>query len=148
MTLHAPKISLIWCLFIEGGIETEIRRIKVFSYFPGLYIYSVKRPSGLPIPHCSIFFLLLFFFFLRFYLFRERKREGERKGEKHGSVASHTCPNQGPGPQPRHVPWPGIQLMTFHFAVWQPTNWAMLARAYPSLFSITVGDGQSLKTQR
>ena len=46
-------------------------------------------------------------FLKRFYLFnfRERGREGEREGEKHQCVvASHTPPNWGPGPQPRHVP--------------------------------------------
>ena len=30
--------------------------------------------------------------------------------------------------QPRYVPWPGIQPMTFHFAGWCPTNWASLVR--------------------
>ena len=38
-------------------------------------------------------------------------------------VWTHT-PNQGPGPQPRHVPWPGIEPATFQFAVWRLTHWA------------------------
>lgn len=27
-----------------------------------------------------------------------------REGEKHGSAASHTCPNWGLNPHPRHLP--------------------------------------------
>ena len=45
-------------------------------------------------------------------MFRNRGREGggEREKhpcarEKHRSAASH----RGPGPKPRHVPWPGIR---------------------------------------
>ena len=59
------------------------------------------------------------FFFLTF---REWRREGEREGEKHPCArcvreTSIGClsdaPNQGPGPQPRHVPWLGIEPATF-----------------------------------
>ena len=73
--------------------------------------------------------------FFSFINSRERGREGENKGEKHQSVAPCMCPNwglnldQGPNPQHRHVPWPGIEPMTFQFAGWQPTHWATLARA-------------------
>ena len=49
-------------------------------------------------------------------------REAEREGEKCQCARDtsigcllHT-PNWGPGPQPRHVPWPGIKPMTFGFA--------------------------------
>ena len=77
----------------------------------------------------------LFFFFLRFYLFilRESGREGERKRnirvcEKYWSVASHTYPNRGLGPQP------GIKPMTFCSAGWCPTKWASPVRVKPFLF--------------
>ena len=52
------------------------------------------------------------------YLFsRERGREEEKEGEKHQCVvASHMAPNWGPRPQPRHVPWLGIELMTLWFS--------------------------------
>ena len=49
-------------------------------------------------------------------------REGGKEGEKHWCVrdTSISCPlhapNWGPGPKPRHVPWPGIELSTFQFA--------------------------------
>ena len=64
-----------------------------------------------------------------YLFFRERGREREREGEKHWcekhqSVASHTHP------QPRHVPWPGIELAIFHFVGQHPTNWATPAKVY------------------
>ena len=58
----------------------------------------------------------LYFSFLRLYLFifRQKGREGEREGEKHLCVvASHTPPYWGPGLQPRHVPWLGIEPQPF-----------------------------------
>ena len=70
-------------------------------------------------------------FLKRFYLFifRLRKRGGGREGEKHQSVASCMHPDWGLNLQPRNVPWPGIELVTFCFAGWCPTNWATLVRA-------------------
>ena len=38
-------------------------------------------------------------------------------------------PSQGPNLQPRHVPWPGIELVTFHFVGRCPARWATLLRA-------------------
>ena len=60
------------------------------------------------------------FLFLRFYLFIFResgeKREKERErnidvSEKHQSVAPCMCPHWGWHQQPRHVPWPGIDIL-------------------------------------
>ena len=62
----------------------------------------------------------------------EREEERERNigvREKHQSVFSHMCPIQGPNLQPRHVPWPGIKPVIFHFAGCCPTNWATPIRA-------------------
>ena len=39
------------------------------------------------------------------------------------------APNWGPGPQPRHVPWPRIKLVTFQFAHQHSIHWATPARA-------------------
>ena len=68
-----------------------------------------------PLPQ-SIKFI---FIFKRFYLFIFRERGKE--GKKHQCVRetwigclSHAH-NWGPGPQPRHVPWLGIELATFWF---------------------------------
>ena len=57
--------------------------------------------------------------FLKFYLFifRERGREGGRKRGRETSMCG--ClprgPHQGPGPQPRHVPWLRIKPVTLWF---------------------------------
>ena len=64
-------------------------------------------------------------FLERFYLFifRERGREGDREGEKHHGVRETSicfllhAPRQGPCPQPKHVPWLGIELVTFQLQV-------------------------------
>ena len=83
------------------------------------------------------YMLTFFFFFLIFYLFTfsKRGREGEREGEKHQcerdtsiGYLSHN-PNWGPSPQPRHVPWSGIEPATFWFTGWHSIHWATPARA-------------------
>ena len=71
------------------------------------------------------------YFFKRFYwfIFRERGREGEREGEKHQCVvASYVPPTGDLGPQPRHVPWLGIELAILWFAGQRLIHWAMRAR--------------------
>ena len=67
--------------------------------------------------HAGFFFKMLFIYF-----FRERGREGEREAEKHQCVREtlngsllHTS-NWGLGPQPRHVPWPRMEPVTFWIA--------------------------------
>ena len=81
-----------------------------------------------------------YLFFKRFYLFIVRGEGRGRNievGEKHQLVASHTpplAPNQGPGLKPRHVPWPGIEPVTFCFAGQRPTHWATLVRAVVESF--------------
>ena len=39
------------------------------------------------------------------------------------------APYWGPGPQPRHVPWLGIELVTLWFTGWCSIHWATPARA-------------------
>ena len=55
-----------------------------------------------------------FFFFLRFYLFifREQGREEEREREMSMCGCLSRGPHWGPGLQPRHVPWLGVQPVT------------------------------------
>ena len=69
-------------------------------------------------------------FLKRFYvfIFRERGRAGERETEKHPCVVSSHTPNRGPGPQPSHVPWQGIQPATLWFAGRRSIHWATPAR--------------------
>ena len=73
------------------------------------------------------------FFFKDFiYLFLERRGRREKNidvWDKHPSVASCNAPNCRPAPQPRHMPWPGIELVTFPYAGWHPTHWASPVRA-------------------
>ena len=47
------------------------------------------------------------------------------------SVCGHlSCtPHRGPGLQPRHVPWLGIELATLWFAAWHSVHWATPAMA-------------------
>ena len=70
---------------------------------------------AIPFAHFYSFFQIRFFVLI-FYLFtfRARGREGERQGEKQQCVRATSihclshAPYWGPGLQPRHVPWPGI----------------------------------------
>ena len=65
--------------------------------------------------------------FKRFYLFIfERGREWE----KHECVVSSCAPPYcGPGLQPRHVPWPWIELVNLWFASWHSIHCTTPARA-------------------
>ena len=81
-------------------------------------------------------------FFLRFYLFvfKERGREREREGGKqHAREMLIGCllqvPSQGPGLQPRHGPWPEIKQVTFWFAGWCSTHWAMPGQGHSLILS-------------
>ena len=62
--------------------------------------------------------------------FRERVRVGERRGEKHRYVRETGigcllhAPNWGPGPQPGHVPWLGMELVTLWFTGQHSIHWA------------------------
>ena len=74
--------------------------------------------------------IIFFFKILFLFIFRERGREVEREGEKHQcergtSIACplHTC-SRGPGQQPGHVPWPGMEPVTIWFARRHPIHWA------------------------
>lgn len=72
--------------------------------------------------------------FLRLFIFRdgeEKEKERERTisgREKHRSVQLRG--NWEPGPEPRHVSWPGIKPVTLRFAGLWPTHWATRARAH------------------
>ena len=44
------------------------------------------------------------------------------------------APYWGPGPQPSHVPWLGIELVTLWFTGWHWIHWATPARAHLVLF--------------
>ena len=61
-----------------------------------------------------------------------RKREKERNSnmkEKHGSVASLHIPHQGSNPQPKYVPWLGMEPTTFWCTGRHSNQLNLLARA-------------------
>ena len=70
--------------------------------------------SSTPPSEVTTNLVLVFIFFLMFYLFIFRREEEMEKeeGEKHQCARDTLicyllcAPNWGPGPQPRHVPWP------------------------------------------
>ena len=107
------------------------------------------------------FFLLLQEFFLCLLLFiidifkrffnlpLERRERREKKRKRNISVAiyqlvaSHMLPtghasNLGPGLQPRHVPWLGIEVGPFRFADWCSVHWDAPARALCVFFIVVV----------
>ena len=98
----------------------------VWKYFIGnnyLVFERLEEVTYKPIcTWCSLFwkgyiFGYLFNFLLKkdftyLFIFRGRRKKGERAGEKHWSVASHRPP-LGTKSQPRQVPWPRSELMTF-----------------------------------
>ena len=71
-------------------------------------------------------------FFLRFDLFISREeKEGRKRGPKRNINVWLPVPLLGtwPGPQPRHVPWLGIKLVTLWFEGRHSVHCATSARA-------------------
>ena len=99
----------------------------------------MKESQHLP-PHSYFYdiyvFILSFFNFLKiFYLFILDSGEGrEKERERNINVRLHLlCLLLGtwPGPQPRHVPWLGIQPVTLWLSGCHSIHWATPARSYP-----------------
>ena len=72
-----------------------------------LYCYEMKRTD-------------IYFFKILFILFLDRGRKRRRERSVCGCL-SH-APYWGPGPQPRYVPWLGIEPGTLWFAGWHPVH--------------------------
>ena len=69
-----------------------------------------------------------FLFFEIFYLFIFRERGRKEEGERTINISvREKC--WWAAPQPRHVPWPGIEPRTFWFTGWGSSHWATPARA-------------------
>ena len=112
-----------------GEGEGRQQRISMREFIPFVKLFLYHQD-----------FLSLFFFFKGFiYLFLERGKRRRKRGretlmwerniEKPWPVASHKHFNKEVNPQPRVVPWLGIELVTCRFPGWCPTNWATLVRA-------------------
>ena len=80
--------------------------------------------------HFSIYPCIhLFLFVLDFiYLFLEREEGGERERETSMCGWLSHVPYEGPGSQPRHVPWLGIESATLWFKGRCSIHWATPAR--------------------
>ena len=79
--------------------------------------------ASVHIPICFLFFSVIF---------REGKGERETAMCERNISVWHTLlhtPTWGPGPQPRHVPWPRIEPATLLFAGQCSIHWATPARA-------------------
>ena len=87
---------------------------------------------GLSLVTCWISMAILFFFFFKIlFIYFKRGGKGRRKRGRETLMCgclSHAL-NWGPGPQPRHVPWLGIKLMTLWSLGWHSIHWATPARA-------------------
>ena len=109
--------------------EPRLTNYKVCSFL----LYDITSP-GLYLLHLSNIYVLIWHYifiasFFKIYLFLVRGKGGRKtrrnisvKEKHHQSIASSMCLHRGPNLQLRHVPWPGIELTTFHFAGWHPTK--------------------------
>ena len=124
--------------FIEIKSKKKKKRTWNLIYLPS-YVPSSSAVTRWKLKTSSYSLIknIFIIIFLRFYLliFRKRRRKGEREGEKHPCVRDTLIgcllwtPNWRPGPQPRHVPWLGIKLVTFGSSGRHSLYWAMPARA-------------------
>ena len=119
-----------WWFCIYCGMITSVSLVNIVTIH-SYKIFFVMRSFKICSPSNFQAYNTVFKFFKFIYLWRE----GEREGEKHWCAIetlmgylSHT-PNQGPGPQPRQVPWPGIEPVTFQFSGQCSAHWATPARA-------------------
>ena len=71
-------------------------------------------------------------FLKRFYLFIFKEGKGGRKRGTETSMCGclSRAPLRGPDPQPRHVPWLGIELVAFWFSGRHSVHWATWARDF------------------
>ena len=91
-------------------------------------LYSILGPLYISIGLNCLYFLLFKDFI---YLFLERRKGREKERERNINVwLPLTGPHQGPGPQPRQVPWLGIEPVTLWFTGWRSIHWATPARAW------------------
>ena len=99
---HVPWLGINrWPFGLQAGIQsTEPHQPEQIISFLGVYLFILERGEG-----------------------RERGRDTsmcERYIVQIGCL-SH-APNWGPGLQPRHIPWPGIEPVTFGFIGCQSTE--------------------------
>ena len=137
-----PILALVtWIISLKS-----LHRIRSHSAFSGSFVLFATPVIFCNFnPHGLYFLCLAFFFPQRFYLFFFRERRRKRWWETCVRETSISClshtPNWGPGPQPRCVPWLGIEPATFQFTGRCSIHWAMPARAFAGLFNIGLFQG-------
>ena len=104
----------------------------LYAVISSVAIFALNR-IALNSLYCLSYLLMYAFIYV---CFRGREREGEREGEKQSVCKRYIhwlplTPSQlgEPGPQPRHVPWLGIEPVTFWFSGRRSVHWATPARA-------------------
>ena len=126
--------------FLTCTLSSSLFPSSLLPSFPASHSLWLRAPP--PFSHPSSihrnadpkYLFAIYWIFLLKTLFLERG-EGGRKGEKHRCVreTSADCllhtPSWWSSLQPRHVPWPGIEPVTFHFIGWRSIHWAIPARA-------------------
>ena len=88
--------------------------VSVLEHLFYLYVYVNVYSCRLGVYVCC----MIRVFFLIFYILK-RGEQGRKRRRETSMCKINTdwlplaYPNQGPGPQPRHVPWSGIKPITF-----------------------------------
>ena len=137
---HSTLLSFTCVLYLPCTHQMKETCISLFCFLSNSRDFPALLSLTSLICHQGILcnFSYVFFTFLKFYSFilRESRREGEGEGEKHKCVRDTRigcllhAPYWGPGLKPRHVPWLGIELVTFRFTGWHSVHWATPARAF------------------
>ena len=117
------------------GVKSQEKCIcSLWRYMSGYYLFILSIHS------CP--------FKKRFYLFnfRGEGKEIGRETSKCGWLSY--APYWEPGPQPRHVPWVGIELATLWFSDWCSIHWATPARAHSCPFDVPPGRQKKKKEKK
>ena len=119
------------CLGLDGGDCDSLHR----ECRNATELYTLKWLTFYYMAFISTFFTR---FLKNLYLERAEGKEKERERNiKVWLPLMHPhCPNRGPGPQPRHVPWLGIKPTTLWFAGQHSIHWATPARATSTFFKL------------
>ena len=132
----------IWSLTAPSPYTAEIFFVCFSCVFTFLKIIKHNTPKMLRylLPssilkwlHKNSTILISFFFKI---LFLEREGGRSRKTSMCGHLLH--APHQGPGPQPRHVPWLGIELETLCFAARPQSTELFQPGAISSLWSYPI----------
>ena len=122
------KLPSPWGSYMHSIINMHIHTCScpsAYTFFLKKYfIYLFLELSWIMI--FLIYFIFIFKIFLKLFLAGKGGRKRGRETSMCGCL-SHGPP-WGPGPQPRHAPWLGIEPATLWFAGLRSIHWAIPAR--------------------